>query len=297
MSFLLTAMLLLELCEISLLAQTKIAEGAYAIEGASESAVSSTTTATRWILYSTGSGGYHLESEIQNLPHGLRLIQKEELDHNLVPTSIAYELYDKPTIKPKISVNCNFLTGSISCGGQAEAGRVASSRTYKYGGNFWLWVQDLSAMDMPWLLGGALNMTRHQVGKATVATLSVSGSAASKLSSAINAAKLKSAATPGTSVIVPGDNDNADWEFNLDQESTLKFVGTETLEVGGMKVATKHYVLNGSDEPMNLWIAEPGILIRSDNVILSNYKQYHKLIPDIEVKSSDSGISTKRDKK
>lgn len=69
-------------------AQDKVAEGEYQISSAGAH-----KTATKWVLFAKPSSGYRLESEIQNQPAGLRVVQIEELTEQLIPTAVGYELY------------------------------------------------------------------------------------------------------------------------------------------------------------------------------------------------------------
>jgi hypothetical protein len=259
------------------LAQQRIAEAEYAIQDGSSQKVT-----TRWILFAGKSGDYELQSEIQNLPSHIRLIQVETLNEALIPTSIGYRLYAKGTEKAAVSVTCEFPAGTITCRGQSRNGPPMISKPYKYPGSFWLFLEGLSALDMPWLLDGALNRAIAQSGSLQLSTITVSGGGSNLLTATLDEAKLR-AVNPGATLTVPSLDNSAEWSFSSEMENEFKFAGTETIQVKQEKISTKHYVLSGPGEPMHLWITRSGILVKIDDVVLINYKQYRKLIPELKV--------------
>jgi hypothetical protein len=92
----------------------------------------------------------------------------------------------------------------------------------------------------------------------------------------------------GARVIAPDSVDN-DWNFDSEDEETLQFIGAETLEFDGTKIAAKHYAFGNEGEAKHLWVAGPGVLVKisgsepDDVLVLANYKQYKALIPGIKV--------------
>jgi len=272
------AVLTMILMGASALAQQKIAEGEYAIQDGSLQKV-----ATRWILYAGKSGGYELKSEIQNLPPDILLTQVQTLNEALIPTSIGYQLDVKGTAKAAVSITCDFPENTIVCRGQSRNGPLSISKPYKYQGSFWLILEGLSALDMPWLLDGALNRAIAQNASLKFSTITVSGGGASLLGAIVDEAKLR-AVNPGATLTVPSVGNDAEWSINSDAEQNeFKLAGTEIMKVNQQQISTRHYVLTGQDEPMHLWIAGPGVLLRINDVVLTNYKQYRKLIPDLKI--------------
>lgn len=240
--------LVLALCGTAF-SQERAAEGQYQMSGTAKAA-------TRWVLYSKSSGGYHLESEIQNDGNGLRIVQVEELNAEIVPAAIGYEFYPKDQKKPSATMTCEFSGDSIICRSQPGA----TSKPFKYRGPFWLWPEGLFAVDLPWLLDGAVNMARLEKGKTSVATITVSGGS------------------------------QEEWVFSAEEEGMLEFAGVESMEIGGTRVAVRHYSLRSGEETLNLWIAGSGILVKmsrgeGDEFVLTNYRQYKKLIPELKVES------------
>jgi len=269
-------------------AQEKVAEGEYKLQELSGSGPLAATTATRWVLYGKTSGGYHLRSEIQNLPGETRVVQTEELNDHLAPTAIGYELYLKNQKKPGVTVNCQFERDLIRCSGTVGENQVASSAPYKHKGPFWLWVRDLSAFDLPWLLDGTVNMSNLQAGDAIVQAITVSGGAASTLADAVTLAKLEEVKAPGSTISVPGARD-VRWDFDSDEQDTLQFIGSQPVKIGEAEVSAKHYTFQSGEQTQNLWLAPSGVLVKlaggEDNseIVLANYKQYKKLIPELRV--------------
>ncbi len=279
---------LLLLCGALTQAQQTVAEGEYEMRGVAESGASLAKSAARWVL-GKSSGGYHLESEIQNQPAGMRVVQIEELDDRLVPIAIGYELYRKDQKAPGITARCEFSSGVIVCTGASGKNRAVASKPYRPSGPFWLWMEGLFSLDMPWLMDGAVNMAQLEKGEASVATLTVSGGSAVMIGDAINVAKLEAIRATGQTLVVMAPDKPIAWGFSSDEESPLQFVATENLEVNGTKVAARHYTLTNGNAATNLWIAGSGLLIKLAGLggpgefVLTNYKQYKKLIPELQV--------------
>jgi hypothetical protein len=151
-----------------------------------------------------------------------------------------------------------FVADSITCSALIEEKEAAPSKPFKHNGPFWLWFDNLFALDMPWLIGGGINMARLEEGEVSLATITVSGG---------------------------GDEG---WELTADEEGPLKFAGKENVDISGMAIAAKHYVLKSDKESMDLWITDSGLVLKMQSVeqiafVLANYKQYKKLIPELPV--------------
>lgn len=274
------------LLDVSAFAQ-KVAEGEYAIEASHGKA------ATHWILY-RDSEGFRLESEIQNLPSAIRVIQTEELNASLVPSAIGYKLFDADSSTPAISSRCDFFGGTITCHGHSNSNSQTTSRPYKYEGNVLLFFEGLSALDFPWLIDGAVTRALAKKGGTELTSITVSGGVVDILSNTVEKAKLQAVTNHDITVISPGEGHLREWDFSAEKESSLEFVGAEKVIMSFGKISAKHYVLKGSDEPMNVWVADSGILLKINDVVLINYKQYVKLIPEVEVEDSDHSAILKR---
>jgi TonB family protein len=274
---------------ITACAQNKVAEGEYEIHRASSTGAPLTKTATRWVLTSISSGGYHLESEIQNQPAGVRVVQREELDELFVPLAIGYALYRKSEKEPSISVMCD-VAKAVTCSGTSGSDRAANSVPYQPDRPFWLWMDNVYSLDMQWLLGGAVNMAHLETGKTRVATVAVFGGTAVMLGDAVNVAALEAVKAPGQTLGVVAPTKPIGWEVRVKEESQLELIGTETLDMFGSKISTKHYAFGNGSKPMNLWTAGPGLVVKFNNSILTHYTQYKKLIPELptEVKQISS---------
>ena len=274
------------------LAQKKVAEGEYAMRSTSSTGTSPGKTTTRWVLYSKRQAGYRLESEILNLPAGLRVVQTEELDEKLVPTAVGFEGYSKDQKQPSVVFNCKVAGDSISCSGQVAGKRAVVSRPYEHKGPFWLWPDGLFAIDMPWLMGGAANMARHENQKLPINTLTAYGGPAWVLGDAVNVAKLEAVRAPGQKLEVHGADPEAAWDFDSEEEGPLQFVGNEDLEVSGAKIATGHYSIKSPKSGgTDLWISESGLVIKmsggeESEFVLNSYRQYRKMIPELKVEDS-----------
>jgi hypothetical protein len=267
-------------------AQEKIAEGEYQAQFAAADGVLKARTVTRWILYGNAAGGYRLQSQILNVPTGLRVVQVEELNHRLVPTMIGYELYRNDEKEAGIVVRCKFSNSAVTCGGEFEKKPVPASSPYKQDGPFWLWMEGLFALDMPWLLDSTVNMAHLEKGATKVPTISVLGGTAVLIGDAVSVAKLKEAGVGDKLVVVAPDKPTP-WELYSDDESLLELIGTATGEVDSAKVVAKRYTFKNGDKPMDLSVTESGILIRMSgageggDLVLANYRQYKKLIPEL----------------
>jgi hypothetical protein len=293
-SFLIAAALVSTLCGRELPAQEKLAEGEYQVQLVSAAGVPKAKTATRWVLYSNTSGGYRLRSEYVKMPAGMRVVQVEELDRRLAPTMIGYELYRNNEKEPGIVVRCEVLKSAVTCGGEFEGKPVPASSPYKQEGAFWLWMEGLFALDMPWLIDGTVNMAHLEKGTAKVPTISVLGGTAVLIGDAVNVAKLKAVRGLGEKLTVIAPDKPVNWDLYSDEESLLELVDTTTVDVDGTKVAAKHYTFKNGGQPMDLWITESGLLIKMSGTgdrlewALANYKQYKKLIPELPIEKSDS---------
>ncbi|HEY6306498.1 MAG TPA: hypothetical protein VI488_08605 [Candidatus Angelobacter sp.] len=239
-------------------AQDKVAEGEYLMRWVSDKGTPETKTTTRWVLTTASSSRYHLESEVLDRSDGMRVVQSEELNKQMAPTAIGYDFYQQDD-KAAGNVRCKFVGGSITCTAYSDSGRDAdSSKPFKHRGPFWLSLVGLFTVDLDWLMDGAVNMAHLEKGRKTsITTMTVWWSGAE------------------------------DWDFHAYKEMSLEFVGTETVQLNRVTVAAKHYVLK-DNEVQNLWIAA-GILVKisgpeaGDETLVTNYKQYKKLIPELPV--------------
>src|ERR1700726_1380454 len=186
----------------SALSQDRVAEGEYRVEGVTASGAPVIKTVTRWVLYGEASGGFRLESQIDGQRAGMRVIQIEHLTDQLVPTAIGYDLYRKDQQIAGITANCDFSAGSIICTGSSGKDQAAPSAPYKPGGPFWMWIEGLSSLDVPWLLDGVVNMAHLDKGQTKIEILVVSGGTGVMIGDAINIAALETIGKPLT-VIAP----------------------------------------------------------------------------------------------
>ena len=276
----------------------KVAEGEYKIRAASGGGAEA--VATHWVLSRKGSG-YHLVSQIRSVPETIKVLQIEELDRDLVPTAIGYEGYLKSEPKPGTAFTCRFDRSSILCFGRAECKFVRQSVTctdpevppdafllsapYEFKGPFCLWIDNLFALDMAWLLGGAVNMSHLTSGKGTLTTLTVYGGPGWILGDAVESARIEEAEIPKG--IFFGANPAADWDFSSEEVGSLEYVGHENLEINDKAVAIRHYIYKVNEEPIDVWLSDSGMLVKlragDGELILSNYKQYKSLIPELRV--------------
>jgi hypothetical protein len=281
------ALLSLALCAVPLSAQEKVAEGEYTLSPAHV-----VTAQRHWVLLARPSGGYVLRSEIQDPKAGIRVLQLEELNGDLVPGSIGYELYLKDQTEPTVIVNCAFSRNSILCGGKSEKGTAERSKPYPYKGPVLFSVRDLSRFDFAWLMCGALNMAHLDRGEIPLRTVHLTGGAALELTDDINIAALSAVTTPNQKFTAIRPEGYTEWEFisEDDDEETLSFVGTEDVKLGATTIAVRHYSVATAN--MNLWLAPPGLLVKMSfgenaEYVLTHYRQYRKLIPQIEVETPD----------
>jgi hypothetical protein len=286
------ALLSLALFAVPLSAQEKVAEGEYTLSPAH------TVTAQRhWVLLALPSGRYLLRSEIQDLKAGIRVLQLEELNGDFVPSSIGYELYLKDQAEPTVIVNCAFSHNSILCDGKSDKGTAERSKPYPYKGPVLFSVLDLLRFDFAWLMCGALNMAHLDSGKIPLRTVHLTGGAALELTDDINIAALKAVMTPNQEFTAIRPEGYTEWEFiseDVDEE-TLSFVGTENVKLGATTIAARHYSVPAGRASINLWLAPPGLLVKmtfgengeNAEYVLTHYRQYRKLIPQIEVEAPD----------
>jgi hypothetical protein len=256
------ALLACGLSGLPALAQNKVAEGEYEGRAVLDSGTTSARKASRWTLHGKGQGGYRLRSEILGPPDMQgRIFQTEELNEKLVPTMIGYEAYMKDHKKAIGDMGCTFANALATCHGRFDQGAF-SCKPYKYVEPFWFWVDNLFAIDMPWLIGGAVNMAHLNEGK-----------------------------VPLSVVTLAGGGKDVECDLSSEEEGPLGFIASESLEVSGTKVAVKHYTFASGNKPMDLWITESGVLIKLSDAdeglvyVLVNYKQYKKLIPELPVEA------------
>lgn len=272
----------------AMFAQDRIAEGEYEMSGTLPAGASTTKTVSRWVLTGRSTGGFHLESEIQGQPQGMRIVQIEELDQQYVPVTIGYELYREGQKAPSLSANCN-VSGAVTCTGASGADRAKPSKPYKPAGPFWLYMDGVASVDLPWLLSGAVTMAHLENGKVDVATLSVFGGTAVMLGDAVNIAKLQAVMRPGQTLSVLAPGKPIPWELSIKEESPLEMIGKETIEINKTEIAVKHYGLVSGDNTVNLWTAGNGIVVKvglkAGNLTLVNYRQYRQLIPELATDS------------
>ena len=283
------ALLSLALFAVPLSAQEKVAEGEYTLSPANV-----VTSQRHWVLLALPSEGYLPRSEIQDPKAGIRVLQLEELNGDFVPGSIGYELYLKDQTEPTVIVNCAFSHHSILCDGKSEKGTAERSKPYPYKGPVLFSVRDLSRFDFAWLMCGALNMAHLDSGKIPLRTVQLTGGAALELTDDINIAALKAVMTPNQKFTAIRPEGYTEWEFTSEDgdEETLSFVGTEDVKLGATTIAARHYSVATGGANMNLWLAPPGLLVKmtfgeNAEFVLTHYRQYRKLIPQIEVESPD----------
>jgi len=250
--------------------------------------------ASKWVLYRS-SGGYKLESEIDNHAAGLRVMQVEELTDGLVPTSLAYEFYRTGNSAPGAVSKCDIAAAAVTCRGNSEKERTATSAPYKINGPFLIRMEGKFSQDVPWLWAGALNMAHPEKGKTSIKTLVVTGGTTVLINDLVGLAALEKLKQPGQSVteVVPGAP--VPWKFNSEEESPLELVGTETMDLNGTKVSVKHYAPVNRKGQAGFWITDSGLLIKyamgaSSSYSLANYKQYKKLVSELPVEGKASEV-------
>lgn len=295
-SFLIAVSLMLS-CSVSLVAaQEKVAEGQYQMRG-----VTTTKPLTRWVLFAAPSGGYHLRSEIEQQAATMRVAQIEELNDQFVPTAIGYELYrgeQKFPDIPDITASCA-ISDRVVCTGVAGNERAVSSAPYTPTGPFWVWMEGLFSLDMPWLFDGALNMAHPGTGKAKFNTLVVSGGTGVLIGDAVNVAALEKVKKAGQTLTVVAPSKPIPWSFRSEEGSSLEFIASEQVEVNGMKVAVKHYSSSQRSASGGFWITDSGLIIKmalsgDSAFVLAGFKQYRKIIPELPVEQNDSSINTSK---
>lgn len=269
----------------TLSAQEKLAEGEYKLSQAAPG-----YPQKHWVLTARSSGGYLLRSEIHTPANGIPVFQLEELNDQLIPTSIGYELYLKDQAEPKVIVNCAFARDSITCGGKSEKGIAHPSKPFQYKGPFLFAVRDLSHFDFAWLMAGAMNMAHLTSGKASLRTIHLTGGAALELTDEINVAMLQAVMTSKQTFRAIRPERYTEWEFISDDDDveTVSFLSAEEVELNETKVPARHYSIKTSGETLHFWMADPGILLKIKargkvEYVLANYRQYKKLIPQIKV--------------
>ena len=236
-------------CGTFISAQDRVAEGEYRTSPVSPKA----KIATRWVLYSKVPSGYHLVSEIQGMPNGRRFLQIEDLDNHFVPASLGYEAYTSDNSSPVAMAQCKFVNGMITCSGTPEKQGSSICQPYKYTGTFWLSIEGLFTLDLPWLLGGAANMAFSR-GDTSIAT-----------------------------IVTSANGEDGQCYFNTDEKEQLRFIESTFTEIDGKKVHAKHYSLGDGSKLTDLWIADSGIVIKMDDFVLANYIQFKEIIPEIKI--------------
>lgn len=283
------------------MAQEKVAEGQYQVHGVDSSGAPVTKTVTRWVLFAGPSGGYQLRSEIEQQSASIRLTQVEELNDHFVPIAIGYELHrGEPKVPdiPDITASCKFSSGVI-CTGVAGDEVAAPSAPYKPNGPFWMWIEDLFSLDMPWLFDGALNMAHPGTGKTKVNTMLISGGTGVMIGDAVNVAALERVRKPGQTLRVIAPSKPIPWSIRSEEESFFEFVASETLDMNGAKVAVKHYNSSTKNESRGFWVADSGLLIKmafreNSNFTLSGFKQYRKIIPELPIEPNALNIDSSK---
>jgi hypothetical protein len=257
-------LLVVGLSAISVSAQTIVAEGEYEGRVTPATERSSARTATRWTLYRKSPKSYTLKSEIVGPPDAQgKIFQVEELDETLAPSAIGYEAYEKGQVKPIATSSCKFTQGAIDCRMHTPEGDAGCNR-HQEERPFWFWIEDMFSLDLPWSFGGVVNMAHLEKGK-----------------------------TPMFVLTLGGGSKDAPCDLTSEQEGSIEFVGIESIDFPGAKVTVKRYrFLDGptqkNSEPIDVTIAGPGIVVKISGTeglefILTNYKQYEKLIPELPV--------------
>lgn len=287
---LITAMFTLGIVPSLSMAQEKIAEGEYQLVLPTASADSKGRATSRWLLWDDHSGHFRLESEIQGQRFGMRVIQIEYLDETMVPTAIGYNFYRKDDQTPSITALCNFSSGSMVCTGRSAKDEAVPNIPYKVSGPFWMWIEGLSSLDLPWLIDGGVNLAHLDKGSRSVSLLLVSGGSGVMIGDAINIAALQSIGKPLT-VIAP--TKPISWSFRSAEESSLNFVGLEAGEVQGAKITLKHYSLTTKKNPTEIWVTKSGLLTKlalanQTTFVLSSYKQSRQIVPEIAIEKAST---------
>jgi hypothetical protein len=275
-------------------AQSKVAEGEYQMRDLSTPESPDTKIASRWVLYGKSDGGYHLSSEIQNVPGGMRVVQTEDLNSQLVPTNIAFELFSKNNTNPTTTVTCGVNNTLVSCAGRdSSKGQAPACSTHDAKGPFIFWLRDLATFDLAWQMSGALNMVRFSTAnKTALKALVVTGGSALILTDKLNIAALEAVKGPNHKVTAVVPDSYTDWEFDSDEETALEIHGKEEIQIDAKKITAEHSSFKSSEEgPTDLWLSSAGLLVKmvdkgNAEFVLSNYRQYKALIPEFKVEES-----------
>lgn len=287
--------------------QSKVAEGEYQMRNVlkpGSPVINSTSikTSSRWVLYGKSDGGYHLVSEIQNVPGGMRVVQVEDLDSQLVPVTIGFELYPKNETKPAVRVACGVVKTSVSCHGEDSAkGAAPVSAAFDVQGPFIFWLRDLASFDLGWQTSGALNMVHSMAAKkAALKTLLVTGGSALVLTDKLNIAALEAVKSPNQVVTAVVPENYTEWEFDSDEETPVEVLGTEEIQMDSKKIAAEHYSFKSAEEgPTDSWMAPKGVLLKmvdkgNAELVLTNYRQYTSLISGFKVEENSQAQPQKK---
>jgi hypothetical protein len=228
----------------------KVAEGEYHIVSA---AAGGKTAMDHWILYARKQGGYRLESEVTSAARtGMIVIQTEELDEQLSPTTISIRLYThEDTKKPLSTLTCRLGAEQVSCKAGGEDLALASSVDQK--GPVLFAVTNLEHIDLMWMMAGAINRARFQDGKVNVPTL----------------------------ILQDGEDGP---ELAQTEVDVLRTEGADPLEMHGVKVPSRRYSLENSK--IKCWLSASGLPLKMENeegavIQLEKFKQYKKLVPEL----------------
>jgi hypothetical protein len=284
------------------LPQNKVAEGDYQMRDLSHSGSPTVKTVTHWVLYGKTSGGYHLSSEIQNVPGGMRVVQLEDLDNQLVPVTIGLELYPKNETKAAVRVACALVKTSVTCRGDDSAkGAAPASATYDVQGPFIFWLRDLAHFDIGWQMSGALNMAHSLPAKKTaLKTLLVTGGSALVLTDKLNLAAVEAVKSSNQTVLALTSENYLDWEFDSDEETPLEVLGNEDIQMDGKKITAVHYSFKSAEQgPTDFWVTSAGMLVKmvdkgNREFALNNYRQYKRLILEIKVEDNSPARSERK---
>lgn len=152
-------------------------------------------------------------------------------------------------------------------------------------------------MDMPWLFDGALNMARPAV-KGKINTLVISGGTGFMIGDAINVAALQKVTKPGQVKVVAPQSPTA-WSIKSEDETIFELIASEKFDIDGTKVAVKHYSTSDGEKLGGLWVTDSGLLTKmvvdeNSNFILSSFKQYKKIIPELPVAPNAPRMDTSK---
>jgi hypothetical protein len=236
-------------------AQVKVAEGEYRMRSSGENGANSTMD--HWNLYTRKQGGYRLESEVTSAAGtGVIVIQTEELDDQLNPTSINLRLYThEDTKKPFSALSCRLSAEQIACKAGGEDLNLAPETDQR--GPILFAVNSLDQVDLMWMMASAIHRAHFADGKANVPTL----------------------------VLQDGEDGPELAQKDVD---VLRDEGKDKapLEIGNAKIPARRYSFANSK--LKCWIADSGLLLKMENengevIELERFKQYRKLIPELPV--------------